>query len=387
MRKDTLLAHSSRRQHARGPVNPPLQRASTICFENFAEFERAPRARHQIGELYYGTYGTQTTFAFEGAIGALEGAHGAIAVSSGLAAIVATLQAFVRAGEHLLVPDSVYGPVRIACEGILREHGIETTYYDPLAGAQIAALVRPGTRLIYLESPGSLTFEVQDVPAIVAIARERGIPTAIDNTWATGYYFNALAHGVDVSLHAATKYVGGHSDLVLGAIVCNEAHYARLKRAVTALGYSASPDDCWLALRGLRTLGVRLKAHGAGALAVASYLAARPEVERVLYPALPGAPGHDLWRRDFTGATGLFSFALKPSIPESSAIAMIDRLEYFSIGASWGGYESLALLVRPKTTRSSGRWEYQGPVVRLHVGLEDPADLIADLDRALSSMT
>lgn len=386
MRKDTLLAHASRERGARGPVNPPVQRASTICFDNFADFERAQRARHEIGELYYGTYGTETTFAFEAAVGALEEGYAAIAVSSGLAAIVATLQTFVRAGEHLLVPDSVYGPVRIACDGVLREHGIETTYYDPLAGAQIAASIRPNTRLVYLESPGSLTFEVQDVPAIVAVAREHGIPTAIDNTWATGYYFNALAHGVDVSLHAATKYLGGHSDLVLGAIVCTEPYHARLKRTVAALGYSASPDDCWLALRGLRTLGVRLKTHGANALALAQHLATRPGVERVLYPALPGAPGHDLWRRDFTGATGLFSFALAPSIPENVAIAMIDRLEYFSIGASWGGYESLALLVRPKSTRSSGRWEYAGPVVRVHVGLEDPADLIADLERSLSAM-
>lgn len=366
-------------------MNPPVQRASTIRFDNFAEFESAQRARHERGELYYGTYGTETTFAFEAAVAALEGAYGAIAVSSGLAAIVATLQAFVGSGEHLLVPDSVYGPVRIACEGMLREHGIETTYYDPLAGARIAELIRPTTRLIYLESPGSLTFEVQDAPALVAVARERGIPTAIDNTWATGYYFNAFAHGIDVSIHAATKYIGGHSDLVLGAILSTETHYAKLRRAVAGLGYNAAPDDCWLALRGLRTLGVRLRAHAKNALTIATYLQERPEVEQVLYPALESAPGHALWRRDFSGATGLFSCELERSVAETTAIAILERLRLFGIGASWGGYESLAILVRPERIRSLGRWREHGPILRFHVGLEAAGDLLEDLDQAFEA--
>jgi cystathionine beta-lyase len=382
VRKDTLLAHVARERKGRGPVNPSVQRASTILFDSIADYDAAQHARMERDRLYYGTYGTETTFAFAQAVAALEGGYGAIAVSSGLAAIVATLQAFLKSGEHVLVPDSVYGPVRAACDGVLQELGIETTYYDPLVGAGIASLFRANTRLLYLESPGSMTFEIQDVPALVAAAKARGIPTAIDNTWATGYYFNALEHGVDVSIHAATKYIGGHSDLVLGAIVTTEPYFERLRKTVATLGYSASPDDCWLALRGLRTLGVRLRAHAEHALTVATYLEGRSEVERVLYPALGGAPGHALWKRDFSGASGLFSFVLQRRIPESAAIALIERLRLFSIGASWGGYESLALLMRPNRVRSLPTWKDSGPIVRLHVGLEDPADLVEDLRQA-----
>ena len=384
LRKDTLLAQVGREQTGRGPVNPAVQRASTIRFDSVAEFEAAQRTRHEPGQLYYGTFGTTTTFAFESSVAALEGGHAAIAVPSGLAAIVATLQAFLGSGDHVLVPDSVYGPVRIACDGVLRAQGIATTYYDPRCGAAIAELVQPNTRLLYLESPGSLTFEVQDVPAMVAVARERGLPTAIDNTWATGYYFNPFAHGVDVSILAATKYIGGHSDLVLGVIVTNDSHYARLRRTVAALGYSAAPDDCWLALRGLRTLGARLRVHGANALAIAEHLRAKAAVARVLYPALPESPDHGLWRRDFTGATGLFSVVLEASVARAAAVALIEDLRLFSIGASWGGYESLALVVDPGAFRTEPSWRECGPMVRLHAGLEDATDLIDDLDRAFA---
>ncbi|MBV8601934.1 MAG: cystathionine beta-lyase [Candidatus Eremiobacteraeota bacterium] len=387
MRKETLLTRVGREMAGSGPVNPAVQRASTIRFDTVAEFERAQRDRYERGTLYYGTYGTETTFAFESAVAALEGGDAAIAVSSGLAAIVATISAFVGSGEHLLVPDSVYGPVRIACEGVLRRAGIETTYYDPLAGSEIVAQIRPNTKLLYLESPGSLTFEVQDVPAIVAVAKQHGISTALDNTWATGYYFDAFARGVDVVIQAATKYVGGHSDLVLGAIVTTQAHYERMRRTVAGLGYSAAPDDCWLALRGLRTLPVRLRAHAERAIAVASYLDGRPEVELVLYPRLAGAPGHALWKRDFTGATGLFSFVFERTIPESAAIAFVERLRLFAIGASWGGYESLALLVRPKAIRSLPTWQDTGSIVRLQIGLEDAADLVDDLKNAFSTLS
>jgi len=365
-------------------VNTSVQRASTILFETVAEFEDAQRARAERDKLFYGTYGTETTFAFTTALAALEDAYGAIAVSSGLAAIVATIQAFVGSGQHLLVPESVYHPGRIACDGVLRDLGIETTYYDPLIGGGIANLIKPNTRLIYMESPGSMTFEVQDVPAIVAVAKSHDIPTAIDNTWATGYYFNAIAHGVDVSIHAVTKYIAGHSDVILGAIVTSERSFARVRKAVTALGYSASPDDCWLGLRGLRTLGVRLRAHAERALAVAAYLRARPEVDQVLYPALPGASGHELWKRDFRGASGLFSFLFKREISIDSAIAMVERLKLFGLGASWGGYESLVLLTRP--ARTSPKWKDAGAIVRLHVGLEDQADLIEDLQQAFSAL-
>jgi cystathionine beta-lyase len=283
-----------------------------------------------------------------------------------------------------LVPDSVYFPGRIACDGVLKDLGIETTYYDPLIGGGIAELIKPNTRLIYMESPGSMTFEVQDVPAIVAVAKSRDIPTAIDNTWATGYYFNAIAHGVDVSIHAATKYIAGHSDVILGGIVTNERFFAQVRRAVAQLGYSASPDDCWLGLRGLRTLGVRLAAHAQRALIVAEFLRNRQEIDQVLYPALPGAPGHELWKRDFQGATGLFSFLFKREISERSVIAMIERLKLFGLGASWGGYESLVLLSRP--ARTSPRWKDAGAIVRLHVGLEDPVDLVEDLREAFTAL-
>ncbi|HEY1726983.1 MAG TPA: cystathionine beta-lyase [Candidatus Baltobacteraceae bacterium] len=384
MNKDTLLGHVARPKPGRVPVNTPVQRASTILFETVADFEAAQKTRAERDVLFYGTYGTETSFAFSTALAALENAYGAIAVSSGLAAIIATIQAFVGSGQHLLIPDSVYHPGRIACDGVLKELGIETTYYDPLIGSGIAELIKPNTRLIYMESPGSMTFEVQDVPAIVAVARSRDIPTAIDNTWATGYYFNAIAHGVDVSIHAATKYIAGHSDVILGGIVTNERYFAQVRRAVAQLGYTASPDDCWLGLRGLRTLGVRLSAHAKRALAVAEFLSTRPEIERVLYPALPGAPGHALWKRDFQGATGLFSFLFKREISERAAIAMIERLKLFGLGASWGGYESLVLLSRP--ARTSPRWKDAGAIVRLHVGLEDPVDLIEDLRAAFTTL-
>jgi cystathionine beta-lyase len=382
VKKDTLLGHVSRPRPGSVPVNPDVQRASTILFPTVAEFEAAQRARAERDTLFYGTYGTETTFAFATALAALENAYGAIAVSSGLAAIIATIQAFAGTGHHILIPESVYHPGRIACDGVLKEHGVETTYYDPLIGADIAELIKPNTRLIYLESPGSMTFEVQDVPAIVAVAKARDIPTAIDNTWATGYYFNAIAHGVDVSIHAATKYIAGHSDVILGGIVTNERYFAQVRKTVTALGYTASPDDCWLALRGLRTLGVRLRTHAESALTIARFLQERSEIDQVLYPALPGAPGHELWKRDFQGATGLFSILMKREIPEQSAIAFVERLELFGLGASWGGYESLVLLSRP--ARTSPKWKDAGAIVRLHVGLEDPVDLVEDLRNAFS---
>jgi cystathionine beta-lyase len=390
MKLDTLLGHVGRERQGRRPVNPTVQRASTILFDSIADYDAATQTRLERDQLYYATYGTETTFAFTAAMAALEGGYGGIAVSSGLAAIVATLQTFLHAGDHVLVPDSVYGPVRHACGSVLREQGIETTYYDPLIGGEIDALVRDNTKLIYLESPGSITFEVQDVPAIVAVAKARGIPTAIDNTWATGYLFDAFAQGIDVSIVAATKYVAGHSDVVLGAIVSSEQFFKRIRGAVAALGYSASPDDCWLALRGLRTLGVRLRAHEQRAVRVAQYIAKHARVDEVLYPALPGAAGYELWKRDFKGACGLFSFVFSSDVPESDAIAFIERLKLFSIGASWGGFESLALLLRPGL-RLAGRhaldkWKARGPLVRLHIGLEDPDDLIADLDGALGGI-
>lgn len=385
MRKDTVLAHSGRSNERPGPINVPVYRASTVVFESVEATEHATQSRFE--GLYYGRFGTPTTFALEETVATLEGGYRAIAVSSGLAAITATIQAFAKSGDHILVPDSVYGPVRHLCDTVLDGLGIATTYYDPMLGAQIDALVRPNTRLLYLESPGSLTFEVQDVPAILAVARAHEIPTAIDNTWATPYYYSALAAGVDVSLHSGTKYIGGHSDLLLGMIVTNEAVYQKVRSTVVALGFSASADEAYLALRGLRTLGVRLERHHASGLAVARWLEKRPEVARVLHPALASCPGHDVWKRDFSGASGLFSFVLEPGFTLDSIRAMIDGLDLFSIGYSWGGYESLALLAHVDRVRTATPWTERGAVIRLHVGLEDPQDLIADLESGFGRLT
>lgn len=355
-----------------------------MAFESVEGTERATASRYE--GLYYGRFGTPTTFALEETVAELEGGYRAIAVNSGLAAISATIAAFAKSGDHILVPDSVYGPVRHLCDTSLAGLGIETTYYDPLAGAAIAELFRPQTRLVYMESPGSLTFEVQDVPAIAAAARGRGIVTAIDNTWASPYYFTPFAHGVDVSVHSGTKYIGGHSDLVIGLIVTNEAVYKQTRDAVVTLGFSAGADDAYLALRGLRTLAVRLERHQSSGIAVAQWLDRRPEVARVLHPAFASNPGHALWERDFTGASGLFSFVLAPGFEKKSVRAFVDGLELFSIGYSWGGYESLALLAHPQSIRSATPWMEKGELIRLHVGLEDPHDLIADLEAAFARL-
>jgi cysteine-S-conjugate beta-lyase len=384
MRKDTVLAHSGRSSERPGPINVPVYRASTVAFDSVEATERATASRFE--GMYYGRFGTPTTFALEETVAKLEGGYRGIAVSSGLAAIAATIQAFAKTGDHILVPDSVYGPVRHLCDGVLAGLGIETTYYDPLVAGKIEALVRPRTRLMYFESPGSLTFEVQDVPAMLAVARKHAIPTAIDNTWATPYYYSAVAAGVDVSVHSATKYIGGHSDLLLGMIVTNESCYDAVRSTVVALGFSAAADEAWLALRGLRTLAVRLERHNASGLAVAEWLAKRPEVTRVLHPALAACPGHELWKRDFSGASGLFSVVLGPRFTPESVRAMIDGLELFSIGYSWGGYESLALLAHVEQGRTATQWIEKGAVIRLHVGLEDPRDLIADLEAGLQRL-
>jgi len=384
MRKDTVLAHSGRSSERPGPINVPVYRASTVAFESVEATERATASRFE--GMYYGRFGTPTTFALEETVAKLEGGYRGIAVSSGLAAIAATIQAFAKTGDHILVPDSVYGPVRHLCDGVLAGLGIETTYYAPLVAGKIEALVRPRTRLMYFESPGSLTFEVQDVPAMLAVARKHAIPTAIDNTWATPYYYSAVAAGVDVSVHSATKYIGGHSDLLLGMIVTNESCYDAVRSTVVALGFSAAADEAWLALRGLRTLAVRLERHNASGLAVAEWLAKRPEVTRVLHPALAACPGHELWKRDFSGASGLFSCVLDPRFTPESVRAMIDGLELFSIGYSWGGYESLALLAHVEHDRTATQWTEKGAVIRLHVGLEDPRDLIADLEAGLQRL-
>jgi len=306
-------------------------------------------------------------------------------VPSGLTATTLPLLALLKPGDHALVTDSVYGPTRRFCDLHLVRLGIEVSYYDPLLGEAVAREMRPNTRLVFTESPGSLTFEVQDIPAIAAVAHARGAWVVLDNSWATPFFFPSFARGVDVSVHAATKYIGGHSDVLLGLILTSEAATAPLRRLWTDMGVTASSDDCFLGLRGLRTLPTRLARHEASALHVATWLAARPEVREVIYPALPGARGHALWRRDYSGASGLFAVVLQP-VPKERVDALLNGFALFKMGWSWGGFESLAIPIWPERIRTATRWDAGGPCLRLHVGLEDPEDLIADLAAGLDRL-
>lgn len=366
-----------------GAVNTPVVRASTILFESARDVELAES--RQFPGLSYGLHGVPTVTDFQAAIAELEGGHAALAVPSGLTATTLPLLALLAPGDHVLVTDSVYGPTRRFCDLHLMRLGVEVTYYDPLIGARIAALMRPNTKVVFCESPGSLTFEVQDVPAIARAARERGAAVILDNTWATPLFFRAFERGVAVSVHAATKYIGGHSDVLLGVIVADEAIYPRLHRLWTDMGVTASGDDCFLGLRGLRTLAVRLERQQASAMAIATWLRERPEVAEVLYPALPGARGHELWKRDFTGAASLFGVILKPVAAQRMA-AMLDSLELFGMGFSWGGFESLVIPTHPERSRTATTWRVEGPCLRLAIGLEDPADLIGDLEQGLRQL-
>ncbi len=366
-----------------GAVNTPVFRASTILLPTVADLEAAQRGTYP--GISYGLHGLPTVGDLQEAVAALEGGHAALAVPSGLTATTLPLMALLSAGDHLLVSDAVYGPTRRFCDNHLRRFGIEVAYYDPLIGADIARLFEPRTRVVFTESPGSLTFEVQDIPAIAAAAHAHGARVVLDNTWATPLGFRAFDHGVDVSVHAATKYIGGHSDVLLGLVVANAQTFGPLQRAWTDLGVTASPDDAFLALRGLRTLHVRLGRHEQSALEIAAWLAKRPEVNEVLHPALPGARGHALWQRDFRAACGLFGVILEPVASERVA-AMLDHMRYFKMGWSWGGFESLIIPTAPERLRTATRWEAPGPCLRLHVGLEDVRDLIADLEEGLARL-
>jgi cystathionine beta-lyase len=382
--EDTKLAHGGRRPEWRGRhVNPPVHRASTVLFGSVGEMRAAsPR----FGADYYGLHGTPTHWALAEALTELEpGAGGTMLYGSGLAAVTAALLAVLKSGDELLMVDSVYGPTRRFCDAFLARNGIATRYYDPMIGEAIAGLIGERTRAVFLESPGSGTLEVQDVPAICRAAKARGAVTLLDNTWATPLFFQALSHGVDLSILAGTKYVGGHADLMLGSVTATPELYPRLERTSWDLGHSVSADDAWLGARGLRTMGVRLRRHEESALEVARWLKSRPEVARVLHPALPDCPGHEHWRRDFKGASGLFSFVLAGG-DDMARVRLIDALELFGIGYSWGGYESLAVPVDPAAHRTATQWRAEGPLVRLSIGLEDPADLIADLDRGLAAL-
>jgi cystathionine beta-lyase len=383
-RRDTVLTHAGGAPTDRhGAVNPPVYRASTILFPTVAEWEASREHGRRFDVVRYGQLGTPTTFALEEAIAKLEGGYRAMLLPSGLAAATTALLALLQSGDHLLMTDSAYAPTRHFCKAILSKFGVTTTFYDPCLGAGIAELIRPETRVVFVESPGSITFEVQDIPAIAAVAHARDAVVVMDNTWATPYFFPGMQLGVDVSIIAATKYIGGHADVMLGTITTTEPLYDRVRSMVAELGYCVSSDDAFLALRGLRTLGIRMERHQESAMRVAEWLAGRPEVQRVVYPAMPTDPGYALWKRDFLGASGLFGVVLN-QVTKTQVDAMLNSLELFGMGASFGGFESLAIPMNPKPFRSANRWKVNGPYLRLHVGLEDPQDLIEDLEQGLA---
>ena len=375
---ETIAVSAGRmsREHF-GVVNTPVYRASTILYPDLA----AQKAKDV--PYTYARRGTPSSRSFEDAVNALEGGARTVVVPSGLNAIATAMLSVCGAGDHLLVVDSCYAPTRTFCDKTLKRFGIGVTYYDPLIGAAIERLFRPNTRAVFCESPGSLTFEVQDIPAIAAVAHARGAAVLLDNTWATPIYFDALAHGADLSIQAATKYIGGHADVMIGYVTANSSHVERLVDTHGNMGLYASGDDCYLALRGVRTLPTRLKRHQSNAMALTKWLSDRSEVARILYPALESDPGHAIWKRDFSGATGLFGVVLKP-VSEKAVAALVDGLDHFGIGFSWGGFESL--IVPAAITRTARPFHAEGPVLRIHAGLEDPDDLIEDLAKGFERL-
>ena len=383
---DTLAAHLGRdSKFSQGFVNLPVYHGSTVLFDTYEELEISHENRNKMNQIAYGRYGTPLSFALEQSVAELEGAYGGITTSSGLAAITNSLMAFVGSGDHILVTDSVYKPTRSFCDTLLKRFGVETTYYDPLIGDGISNLIRPNTKIIFLESPGSQTFEIQDIPAITSSARARGVVTLLDNTWATPIYLKPFELGVDVSIHAATKYITGHSDAMLGVITTTEEHYYTVRDSVRLNGQCAGPDTMFLGLRGLRTMPTRLRQHYESGMIVANWLSERPEVARVIHPAFPGDAGYEIWKRDFSGASGLFAFILNP-VSTSAVAALVDNAKLFGIGYSWGGFESLLIPFDPSDYRTATKWEAEGPALRMHVGLESTDDLIADLEVGFEAM-
>jgi cystathionine beta-lyase len=382
MKPDTKVTTGGRNPHEHhGYVNTPVYHASTLLYRT-AEDYLAHRSRYS-----YGRRGTPTSEALEKAVQAIEGpaCAGVALLPSGLAAISTALLSVLHAGDNVLVCDNAYGPTRKFCDDVLARYGVTTTYYDPLVGAGIAGLMQPNTRAVFTEAPGSLTFEMQDIPAIAAVAHERGASVLMDNTWASPLYFKALEKGVDLSIQSGTKYIGGHSDLMLGVVSANKETYQRLKDTAGTMGLCVGPDDMNLGLRGLRTMAVRLARHQQSGLTVARWLEQRPEVLRVLHPGLPSDPGHAIWKRDFTGACGLFGLVLKP-VPQKAVLAFLNALTLYGMGASWGGYESLAIPFDVTDIRTATAFAPGGPCIRVHVGLEDVGDLIADLERGFAAL-
>lgn len=384
MKEETRVTQIGRqRSTGRHFVNTAIHRGSTVLFPTYEQFLESPTlGRH---ELNYGAEGTPTSFAVEQAIAELEGAAAGFIVPTGLAAVTTGLMAVLKAGDHLLIADSIYGPTRrFACSTLMR-FGIDVEFFPPELGAGIKSLFRPNTRAVMAESPGSLTFEIQDIPAIAEVAHKHGAVVLLDNTWATPLYFKPFDHGVDISIQAATKYLSGHSDLLAGTIATTAALSDQVYHQLHDLGMTSAPEDCYLVLRGLRTLSVRLERHQQTALILAEWLAGRPEVERVLHPARPDFPTHDLWKRDFTGASGLFGCLLKP-VSKKQLAAFLDEMRYFGMGFSWGGFESLLIPCNPRSSRSSTTWEEPGQLLRISAGLEHPDDLIGDLTEGFARM-
>lgn len=374
LRPATEVVHSGRDPHnCYGFVNPPVYRGSTVLFPTVEKLWKRDQP------YAYGRTSTPTVAALEEAIARVEGGEATASTASGYQAVSTAIFAFVEAGDHILVTDSVYHPTRQFCDRLLKKLGVETTYYDPVIGAGIEALVRPNTRLIFAESPGSQTFEVQDIPAITAVAARHKLWMLLDNTWASPLYFRPFDHGVDVSIQAATKYIVGHADAMLGAITSNAKAAPHVARTKELLGVNPGSEETYLGLRGLRTLVTRLAQHQRAGIEMAQWLEARPEVARVIHPALPSHPQHDIWKRDFLGASGLFAIILKP-VSKTALAAMLDGLKLFGMGFSWGGYESLVIPFDPTSYRTATKWEAEGPALRLHIGLEDVEDLKADLD-------
>ncbi|SON48848.1 cystathionine beta-lyase [Vibrio tapetis] len=388
-KKQTKLVTAGRnKKWTHGVVNPPVQRASTVVFDTVAEKNKAAQER-QSSTLFYGRRGTQTHFAFQDAMVQVEGGAGCALYPCGTAAIANAILSFVSTGDHILMVDTCYEPTRDYCNTILKKMGVETTYYDPMIGDGISDLIKPNTTVLFTESPGSITMEVQDIPTLARIAHQHDIVVMLDNTWAAGVLFSPFEFGVDISIQAATKYIVGHSDVMLGTAVANEKHWPQLREQSYLMGQCVSPDDAYLGLRGLRTLDVRLKQHQENSVKIANWLATRPEVDHVRHPALESCPGHDVYQRDFSGCNGLFSFVLKTSYPRATT-ALLDGMEHFSMGYSWGGYESLILANEPKSfnaLRTVANPNFEGTLIRVHIGLEDTDDLIADLEAGLNRYT
>ncbi|MCL1068174.1 cystathionine beta-lyase [Shewanella olleyana] len=376
-----IVSVGREKKYSKGIINPPVYRASTVVFDTMDDMRFAIKNKTN-GEMFYGRRGTPTHFSFQQAISELEGGAGTALYPSGAGAISGALLSFLKSGDHLLMVDSAYEPTRDLCNKLLAGFGIETTYYDPLIGEGIKELIKPNTKVLFLESPGSITMEIQDVPTLSRIAHEHDMVVMLDNTWASPINSRPFEMGVDISIQAATKYIVGHSDVMMGTATANEAHWEQLRENSYIMGQTTSPDDVYLAARGLRTLGVRMAQHDKNALKVANWLASRPEVDHLRHPAFETCPGHEFYQRDFSGGNGLFSFVLKQG-NLASVTAFVENMRHFKMGFSWGGYESLILGVFGiDRLRTATKWDTSKPLIRLHIGLEDPDDLIADLTAA-----